>query len=49
MEKIHIHRVCQQQKTTYETLYKKYPGLFDEKGMIDTRELQPDNKSKKLN
>ena len=33
-EKIHIHKVCQQQKCTYDTVYHKYSEHIDSKGFI---------------
>tara|TARA_R110001592_G_scaffold178608_1_gene419777 strand:- start:124 stop:333 length:210 start_codon:yes stop_codon:yes gene_type:complete len=40
---IHIHKLLQMYKMSYEKAYKKYGHLIDEKGMIDTEELQLQN------
>lgn len=40
MEKIHIHRLIQQQDINYESAYKMYGQHFDEKGMIDVDKLK---------
>ena len=40
---IHIHKLVQLYNMTYEKAYKKYGHLIDEKGMIDTEELQLQN------
>ena len=40
---IHIHKLVQMYKMSYEKAYKKYGHLIDEKGMIDTEELQLQN------
>jgi hypothetical protein len=40
---IHIHKLVQLYNFTYEKAYKKYGHLIDEKGMINTDELQLQN------
>lgn len=40
---IHIHKLVQMYKISYEKAYKKYGHLIDEKGMVDVGELQLNN------
>ena len=40
---IHIHKLLQMYKISYEKAYKKYGHLIDEKGMVDVGELQLNN------
>lgn len=38
--KIHVHKVVQMHKCSYEVVYEKYGKYIDDKGFIDTKHLK---------